>query len=116
MPEIPLQFRWRVAKAATTGSTRALASSPSAPTVPHRRPADRRGGLSRVLQYQPLAEFPGLFRVFAETEPSHDGIKAFADRFGPLGADIATSIPLNDQRNAKGVPLGTGEPLAAWTQ
>jgi hypothetical protein len=69
----------------------------------------------RVLQYLPLAEFPGPFRVFAETEPSHDGVKAFADRFGPLGGDIAKQIPLYDQPNAQGTPMGFGEPLAAWT-
>jgi hypothetical protein len=67
------------------------------------------------MQYLPLAAFPGLFRVFADTEPGRDGIKAFADRFGPLGRDIAKQIPLYDQPNAKGVPVGTGEPLAAWS-
>ena len=67
------------------------------------------------MQYQPLAAFPGLFRVFADTEPSRDGIKAFADRFGPLGRRPRQRDPAHDQRNAKGVPLGTGEPLAAWS-
>ena len=40
-----------------------------------------------VKEYQPLVAFPGLFRVFADTEPTQDGIKTFADRFGPLGRD-----------------------------
>jgi hypothetical protein len=52
--------------------------------------------------------------VFADTEPSPDGVKAFADRFGPLGPDVAREVPLSDQRNAKGVPLGRGESLAHW--
>jgi hypothetical protein len=52
--------------------------------------------------------------VFADTEPSHDDIKAFADRFGSLGGDIAGSIPLYDQPRSKGVAVGIGEPLAAW--
>ena len=84
--------------------------------VPHRRPPDRRRRASASCEYQPLVAFSGLFRVFADTEPSHDGIKAFADRFGPLGGDIAKPIPLNDQPNAKGVPLGIGEALAAWNE
>ena len=62
------------------------------------------GGLSASLRYQPLAAFSGLFRVFADTEPSRDGIKAFADRFGPLGGDIAKQIPLYDQPERQGRP------------
>ena len=64
-----------------------------------------------VIEYQPLVAFPGLFRVFADIEPTREGIKAFADRFGPLGRTVEP-IPLDDQRNAKGVPLGMGESLA----
>ena len=46
--------------------------------------------------------------------PPATGIKAFADRFGPLGRTVEKPIPLDDQRNAKGVPLGMGESLADW--
>ena len=67
-----------------------------------------------VIEYQPLVAFPGLFRVFADTEPARDGIKAFADRFGPLGRTVEKPIPLDDQRNAKEVLLGMGESLADW--
>jgi hypothetical protein len=115
MPDIPLQFLWRVAK----GGYRWLDSRPGfephqqrQPFLTDGRPIGAEG--FRVLQYQPLAAFPGLFRVFADTEASYDGIKAFADRFGPLGGDLAKSIPLSDQRNAKGVSLGSGEALGAW--
>ncbi len=52
--------------------------------------------------------------MFADTEPTREGIKAFADRFGPLGRTVEKPIPLDDQRNAKGVPLGMGESLADW--
>jgi hypothetical protein len=116
MPEIPLQFGWRVAQ----GGYHWVDSHPvfehneqRQPFLTDGRPIGAAG--YRVLQYLPLAEFPGLFRVFAETEPSHDGVKAFADRFGPLGGDIAKQIPLYDQPNAQGTPMGFGEPLAAWT-
>jgi hypothetical protein len=116
MPDVPLQFRWQVAQ----GGYRWVDSDPAFEPDQQRqlfltdgRPTGAAG--YRVLPYLPLAEFPGLFRVFADTEPSRDGIKAFADRFGPLGPNIAKQIPLYDQRNAMGVPLGTGEPLGAWS-
>jgi hypothetical protein len=116
MPDIPLQFPWQVAEGGYLW-------------VDSRRIGESRKDLRsfltdnraigaasfRVLQYQPLAAFPGLFRVFADTEPSREGVKAFADRFGPLGPDVAKQIPLHDQTNAKGVPLGTGEALSAWS-
>jgi hypothetical protein len=117
MPDVPLQFQWRVAK----GGYRWLDARPAfEPQQPRQRfltdarPFGAEG--FRVLQYQPLAAFPGLFRVFADTDTNEDGIKAFADRFGPLGGNIEREIPLSDQRNVKGVPLGTGEPLTAWRQ
>jgi hypothetical protein len=116
MPDIPLQFPWQVAKDGYNW----LDSCPIGESGQDRRSflTDGRpigaGGL-RVVQYQPLAAFPGLFRVFADTEPNHDGIKAFADRFGPLGGEIAKQIPLYDHLHAKGVPLGIGEPLGAWS-
>ncbi|MCD6072886.1 MAG: hypothetical protein K0S42_3402 [Microvirga sp.] len=117
MPDIPLQFPWRVAE----GGYRWVDAHPMSESRQERRPflTDGRpigAGSFRVLQYQPLGAFSGLFRVFADTESSRDGIKAFADRFGPLGGDIAASIPLYDQPHRKGVAVGVGEPLAAWNQ
>jgi hypothetical protein len=116
VPDIPLHFRWQVAE----DGYRWLESHPVGgsdqmrdPFLTHGRPIGA-GGF-RVMRYQPLAAFSGLFRVFTDTEPSRDGIKAFADRFGPLGDDVSKQIPLYDQPNAKGVPLGTGEPLGAWS-
>jgi hypothetical protein len=116
MPDIPLQFLWRVAE----GGYRWLDSRPGFEPHQKRQPFLTDGrpvgtGGWRVMQYQPLAAFPGLFRVFADTKPSREGVKAFADRFGPLGPDVAKQIPLHDQTNAKGVPLGTGEALSAWS-
>jgi hypothetical protein len=116
MPDIGLQFRWGVAE----GGYRWVDSDPAFESDQQRQPFltdGRPTGAAgyRVLQYLPLAKYPGLFRVFAETDPSHDGIKAFADRFGPLGGDIAKRVPLYDQPNAQGTPTGFGEPLAAWT-
>jgi hypothetical protein len=98
MPEIPLQFPWQVAE----GGYRWVESHPirepeqvRRPFLTHGRPIGA-GGF-RVMQYLPLSAFSGLFRVFADTEPNHDGIKAFADRFGPLGGDLVNPILLHDQ-------------------
>jgi hypothetical protein len=115
MPDIPLQFRWQVAE----GGYRWVDSHLIGESRHERRAflTDGRpigAGGFRVLQYQPLGAFSGLFRVFADTEPSHDGIKAFAGRFGLLGGDIAKRIPLYDEPSAKDVPVGTGEALGAW--
>jgi hypothetical protein len=117
MPDIPLQFRWQVAE----GGYHWLESHPVDGSeqirdlfLTHGRPIGA-GGFGRI-RYQPLAAFSGLFRVFGDTEPTRDGIKAFADRFGPLGDPIENAIPLYDQPKAEGVPLGTGEPLAAWNE
>jgi hypothetical protein len=116
MPDIPLQFRWEVAE----DGYRWLESHPvdrSEATrdlfLTHGRPIGA-GGF-RMMRYDPLAAFSGLFRLFGDTEPSCDGIKAFADRFGPLGRTIEKQILLYDQSNVTGVPLGTGEPLRAWS-
>jgi hypothetical protein len=115
MPDIPLQFRYQVAEdgyrwvdSHSIGTSRHERGA----FLTHGRPIGT-GGF-RVLPYHPLAMFPGLFRVFGDTEPSRDGIKTFADRFGPLGGDIAGPIPLYDQPSSKDVAVGVGEPLASW--
>ena len=99
-------------KPATAGSNPGPPSPPAAPApfLTDGRPIGAEG--FRVLQHQPLAAFPGRSACSPRPSPASDGVKAFADRFGPLGPDVATQIPLSDQRNAKGVPLGTGEPLS----
>jgi hypothetical protein len=116
MPDVPLQFRWRVAE----HGYRWVDSHPVFEPKEQRQPfltdsQPIRAAGFRVRQYLPLAEFPGLFRVFAETEATYDGIKAFAGRFGALGGDITEQIPLYAHLNGKGVALGTGESLSAWT-
>jgi hypothetical protein len=116
MPEIPLQFPWQVAE----GGYRWVESQGLAegdelrrPFLTHGRPIGAGG--HRVRSYQPLSAFSGLFRVFADTAPAPEAITAFADRFGPLGGNLAKQILLYDQPNAKGVPVGTGESLEAWS-
>ena len=117
MPDIPLQFRWNVAEGGYRWVDSRPGFKPNQPRQPFLtdgRPVGTGGW--RVMPYLPLAAFPGLFRVFADTKPSREGVKAFADRFGPLGPDITKHIPLQDQLKARAVPLGTGEALADWAR
>jgi hypothetical protein len=117
MPEIPLQFRWRVAQSGYRWLESNLISQSRQAREPFLTDGHPVGaGGFRVRPYHPLAMFPGLFRMFADTESSCDGIQAFADRFGSLGGDIAGSIPLYDQPRREAVAVGIGEPLASWNE
>jgi hypothetical protein len=63
-------------------------------------------------RYTPLLEFSGLFRTFAlDTEPTEDGILAFANKYGTLGLQASVLIPSLDGRSN----VGAGETLASWT-
>ncbi len=63
---------------------------------------------------EPLKEFPGLLhRRFAETETTTEGIKAFADNFGLLRADVPVTILLDHR--LYGRDCWDGESLEAWT-
>jgi hypothetical protein len=56
----------------------------------------------------------GLFRIFADTEPTLEGIQQFANRYGCLGADLRG--PFKDQVNYPELSSGErmGEPFEAW--
>ena len=69
-----------------------------------------------VDRYSPLALHSGLFRVFADTKPTSEEVKAFADKFGRLGGDAAEMIVLPDEPVEKGHLVGTGERLRVWTE
>jgi hypothetical protein len=65
--------------------------------------------------YHPLLEFSGLFLVFGDTEPTLDGIRQFAARFGPLlrPGQCGPATTAKDQQG-RTVRLLTGEPLELW--
>ena len=67
-----------------------------------------------IYRYMPLALYSGLFRVFAEIEPTREAIRAFADRFGLLGGSAAKSIALPEPRPKEGYYIGTGEVWSVW--
>lgn len=52
------------------------------------------------------------YRVFAETDPTSEGILAFANTFGPLGIAVEM-IPQPQNRKAAG-PEFRGEPMDEW--
>ena len=53
--------------------------------------------------YDPLQEHTGLFREFADTAPTQEGILEFANKFGRLGGGIE-----------EGNLLGRGERFRSW--
>jgi hypothetical protein len=65
--------------------------------------------------YAPLQDEPALFRTFAYTPATKEGILEFASRFGMLGspAEVGTDLPpIMDQSGF--CCCVTAEPLAAW--
>src|SRR5215831_3931110 len=69
-------------------------------------------GSFRARHYQPLHLHSSLFRTFAETVPTREGILAFADEYGPLGVGVPIELP---PPGTSGIQtFGTGEPLSVW--
>src|SRR5690242_10989225 len=82
----------------------------------------------RTREYQPLKEYSGLFRTFAATPPTEEGILAFANQYGHLGEwpdepeeypegpwDLVTEEELEEYRAAcERVP--PDEPFHAWVR
>ena len=69
-----------------------------------------------IVRCNPLALYSGLFMEFAETKEGLEGIKAFADKYGPLGGDVGRSIVLPAGSEGSKQVIGTGEHLSKWTK
>ncbi len=71
------------------------------------------GGETVIRRYDPLQEHSGLFREFADTSPTQEGILGFANKFGRLGGHAEEGILLwiTDQESPDG---GRGERLSTW--
>jgi hypothetical protein len=78
-------------------------------------------------RYQAFEEAPGLFRIFADTLPTQEGILEFASKYGFLTRDNSTYQPGCDRSTAQGkieLPreasnsgepaIGEGEPFTLW--
>jgi hypothetical protein len=66
-----------------------------------------------AITYRPLEEYTGLFRTFAEVQPSEDGVIHFANKYGALGGIYRQAIALKEE-DGKWAGLGSGETLTAW--
>ena len=76
-------------------------------------------------RYQPLAERPGLFRIFADLDPTPDAILGFANAYGHLTRDHSTAGPEGERGSAQarielsraGEPyVAEGEPFSYWAR
>ena len=64
-------------------------------------------------RYLPLEDHTALFRIFADTDPTEEGILEFANKYGFLGHDPSISIPIK-LPNDGGEVLGLGESIQSW--
>ncbi len=69
----------------------------------------------RVKTYRPLVTHTGLFRIFAETEPTRPGIQAFANVYGSLGFPIGEDVTpvITKPHSSEGLRLDY-ESLSKW--
>lgn len=73
------------------------------------------GTLIRERLYEPLEVRTGLFHEFAATEPTEEGILAFANRHGSLGTPVARLVCREDETTEDPqTPCVMGEPLEVW--
>jgi hypothetical protein len=105
---LPLRFTWRVARAGyqwvETKTGRFLCASDAL------RP-DRHDVFDRyVTTYRPLEDRTGLFREFADLNPTEAGVLKFANRFGLLQRD--DNLTLDSEF---GLVSAHGEPLDLWS-
>ena len=117
MPHQSIQFQWDIHEGGYEWIEARLAELDGGPSDPgpfltDSRPVGAAG--FAVTRYNPLAEHSGLFRVFADIDPTEDAIKAFADRYGLLGGEAARIIVLTEDVGDKKGPVGIGESLSAW--
>ena len=114
MPDDIVEFQWNVHEGGYRwiDTTSADAAPKRGPFLTDNRPIGARG--FNVKRYKPLSIYSGLFRTFADTEPTSASIKAFADRFGLLGGDVATMVVLPDHRKGRRQLVGVGERSREW--
>lgn len=116
MRDETIEFHWDVHEAGYRWVKIESANSKNGPDrfLTHGRPLSSVG--YAVQRYSPLALYSGLFWQFAETDPTREAVKAFADKFGLLGGDAAEMIGLPEQQTEKGQATSVGERLGSWRQ
>lgn len=68
-----------------------------------------------VARYSPLADYTGLFRSFAETPITPEGIQQFANRYGLLGGRHTVEIELR-KKGQRNKDIGLGETFDSWQE
>lgn len=114
-----VEFAWDVAESGYQW-LEGLPLLPGAPAGLYltERPPGKAG--RRVRRYEPLREHTGLFRTFADTETTPEGILQFADAYGLLGIqDTVESFNSATEANGLTVSKGparrfVGEKLFSW--
>jgi Homeodomain-like domain len=97
--EVPLGgFRWLDASAVAGGTPQRWLTE----AIPVGLAVD-------VRRYSPLDEYPALFRTFADTPLTEDGISRFANQFGGLGAWEQIRLTAGPE-----LVMGMGEPRHIW--
>jgi hypothetical protein len=67
---------------------------------------------ARFVEYAPLKDTLSLYRIFAETKPTLDGILAFANRYGTLRQEVECYALREGDGTRPGLQLV--EPLSEW--
>jgi hypothetical protein len=133
--EEAVQFRWKYyeggyewQKVADAKARYLSSPAPSKPIADSDRVLtnDRPTGSYEVISYKPPTD---LFLAFSKTEPTKEGIKGFADKYGLLGFEegegrVFITIPATRAKSgsiwvgSRGDPptgfVGSGELLSAW--
>jgi hypothetical protein len=67
--------------------------------------------------YDPRQDYPGLFRTFAEVEPTESGFLSFANSYGLLGELQMIDRRVTSPGDRKGIAeFGPGESLTLWAK
>ncbi len=114
-----LEFHWFVDPRGYRWEDVEILSPPkTAPTKTVPKPPYLTAGpmIQLQLPYQPLRGLTGVFRTFAETEPTKAGIGVFANKYGLLGGDITLtlSFPEPTLKSPTRIEPGHGEPFSTW--
>jgi hypothetical protein len=93
-------------------------NDPDPPISPHRTrwltDLVPMGGWYERQRYQPLEEYPALFRTFADIPATEEGVLAFANKYGSLGD--CKPIVLDGHGPESQRTTGYGELLLTWIE
>jgi hypothetical protein len=112
------EFRWPV----LTDGYRWTTSKKSVGAKPHREVPILTAAASTdnlpVRWYEPRKDTPALYRTFADTVATEEGILRFANRFGTLGDPVTRGAAPYESWNAADYTysLVTEEPFGAWLE